>query len=356
MHPQAPAAGALSIRSAVAHVAALYLIAAGPATWLSLADVTGLTASSGIWETSGRWLGYGCQVAGVLWLVALVAGRARTTANRIGLLALATLALTPGLLLITSTTTNLSAADTAHTLATTLVLLELVHEVGRRHGLLSHDTEARIPRRSAATYRRAQLAWTVTASLALIAASAQLMMHILQMEHGPLQAPAPQWYGLEVWTYETSLYLWTSVTEEVVLTAAVVVLLSAARCPARHIILICAAMRVIPHLYLGTAAIATALLGAGAAYLVLSARNRVLAAVALTGVHLAWDAVLTDLITAAGITTSGQRWALTAVMAAAALVAHLYYQVAAPHPRRVEARHAQQRAQGAGSGRPGGMR
>ncbi|WP_159037135.1 CPBP family intramembrane glutamic endopeptidase [Streptomyces specialis] len=116
-----------------------------------------------------------------------------------------------------------------------------------------------------------------------------------------------------------AVYLWTSVVEELVCAAAVVVLLSAARRPLWEALVVAAVVRGVCHLYLGVGAgLGVTIVGAGAAWL-FARYGRVMP---LILVHLVYDARGGDALVSLGVTDRPREAAVTAlavVMAAAAL-------------------------------------
>ncbi|MFE7114488.1 hypothetical protein ACFU99_03575, partial [Streptomyces sp. NPDC057654] len=180
-------------------------------------------ADPGTWAAGEDLLGVACTVGGGLWLIVLIALRAGKAAGRRHLLlALAVGALTTVDLADRTGLTARTSSVIPWNLATTILLVWLVREVVHRHGITLPVPRLRAGRaRSGRGFLHA-CAVSVSA-VALYVVTGFVMLLLLIYASGPvLHDDQLSVMGLDSPLLQITKMLWSSVTEELVLTGAVV--------------------------------------------------------------------------------------------------------------------------------------
>jgi hypothetical protein len=268
--------GRLDAARAYRHVLALAAVGAGAPAWQALVALTGLLGGHpGTWthavETTANIT---AAAIGGVWLMFLVGtrpGRNLTPGSW-----WTTLGASAALLADNLDHTQVPGTAAGH-LTTTIALAWLTCEVLRRDGIT-------VP---TGTWSDAHRAWS-TATYLLVG-TGMLMTLITLYAPGPvLHASQLATVGVTSHASLITASLWTSIDEEVVISAAAVLLLQAAGRPRREWVAVPVLIRLLPHLYLGEAALPVVLLGTGAALLVARYRSTT-AITAIAGAHFLYD-------------------------------------------------------------------
>ncbi|WP_165956041.1 CPBP family intramembrane glutamic endopeptidase [Streptomyces hainanensis] len=204
------------------------------------------------------------------------------------------------------------------------LLLWFARELLLRHGVAPSVTGLGF---GPATVERHTVAGVLAGGVTLIALILTCtQIRIFLFEHFPVYGPGLSGPGNLF--EEVARYAWTSVVEELLLTAVVVTLLVAARRPAWEWLLVAAVLRFLPHLYLGLSGMDTLLLGAGAAWIFYRYRD----VLPLIVAHFLYNTVILDFTA-----QLPQRWAavvLAWVAAGVVTVVAVVSPGSAPSPRR----------------------
>lgn len=296
----------------------LAAVAAGPSAWGSILMAARLAgADPGPWTVqAAAALSASCTLAGGVWLLTLIVnrsgGRPRSRGPVLQVLAAGGITLADLVDRMAHLTPNGNSADLR--LASAVLLVWLTREVLLRRGITLSDLGIGSAGDRSPMGRLNGWAVGVQATAVIITAGYVVTLLSLYAPGPQLQQPQHEVLGVHSDLIHTTRSLWTSVAEEMVLTGAVVALLSAARRPVWQWVAIPVALRLIPHLYLGVPGLATAITAAGVVYLY--ARHR--RVTPLIAAHFLYNWQLIDLLSRMTPTMPSRTAAICAVLAAAA--------------------------------------